>query len=115
KGYIAIAPNGEDPDAIFDVAVEAGAEDFVFSDDMIEVFAAPQDFQQVIEALEANGIKSESSELSMIPKNTLELSEQETMRVMHVITALEDLDDVQQIYSNLDISDEVMDKFEEEE
>jgi YebC/PmpR family DNA-binding regulatory protein len=115
KGYIAIAPDGEDPDAIFDIAVEAGAEDFVFSDDMIEVFAAPEDFQQVIEALEDNGIKSESSELSMIPKNTLELNDLDTMRVMHVINALEDLDDVQQIYSNLDISDEVMNKFEDEE
>ena len=115
KGYIAIAPNGEDADAIFDVAVEAGAEDFVFSDDMIEIFAAPENFQEVIEALEANGINSKSSELSMIPKNTLELGELDTMRVMHVINALEDLDDVQQIYSNLDISDDVMQKFEDEE
>jgi transcriptional/translational regulatory protein YebC/TACO1 len=81
---------------------------------MIEIFAAPEDFQGVIEALEANGIKSESSEISMIPKNTLELNDLDTMRVMHVINALEDLDDVQQIYSNLDISDEVMNKFEDE-
>ncbi len=112
KGYIAISPNGGDPEAVFEAAVEAGAEDVIISDDMIEVFALPEDFQQVRQALEDLGVKFETAELSLVPKNTLQLGEEETLKVMGVITALEELDDVQQVYSNLDISDEVMAKFE---
>ncbi|HIP88359.1 MAG TPA: YebC/PmpR family DNA-binding transcriptional regulator, partial [Anaerolineales bacterium] len=58
------------------------------------------------------GVQFETAELSYVPKNTLQLGEEETLKVMGVINALEDLDDVQQVYSNLDISDEVMAKFE---
>jgi len=112
KGYIAIAPDGVDEDNIFEVAVEAGAEDVIFGDDMIEVYAELSDFQVVRQALEDAGIEFETSELSMIPQNTLQLGEKETMQVMGVIEALEDLDDTQQVYSNLDISDDVMAKYE---
>jgi YebC/PmpR family DNA-binding regulatory protein len=112
KGYIAIAPNGIDRDTLFDVAVEAGADDVVFSDDLIEVFAEVPDFQAVRQALEDAGIEFETVELAMIPKTPMQLNEKETFQVMGVIEDLEDLDDVQQVYSNLDISDEVMAKYE---
>jgi YebC/PmpR family DNA-binding regulatory protein len=118
KGYIAIVPNGTsggvDPDALFEVAVEAGADDVVFSDDMIEVFAEVSDFQEVRQALEDAGIEFETVELSMIPKTPMQLGEKETLQVMGVIEDLEDLDDVQQVYSNLDISDEILAKYEAE-
>jgi YebC/PmpR family DNA-binding regulatory protein len=106
KGYIAIAPDGVDQDALFEVAVEAGA------DDVVEVFAELSDFQAVRQALEDAGIAFETAELSMIPKTPMQLGEKETIQVMGVIEDLEDLDDVQQVYSNLDISDEVMAKYE---
>ena len=112
KGYIAISPNGGDPETVFEAAVEAGADDVVISDDMIEVFSPPESFAEVRQALEDLGVKFETAELSYVPKNTLQLGEEETLKVMGVINALEDLDDVQQVYSNLDISDEVMAKFE---
>jgi YebC/PmpR family DNA-binding regulatory protein len=112
KGYIAIAPNGVDQDTIFDLAVEAGAEDVVFSDDMIEIFAEVADFQAVRQSLEDAGIQVETAELSMIPKTTLQLGEKETIQVMGVIEALEELDDTQQVYSNLYISDEILAKYE---
>jgi YebC/PmpR family DNA-binding regulatory protein len=112
KGYIAIASDGTDPDAVFETAVDAGAEDVIFSDDMIEVFAMPEDFQGVRQALEDSGANFETAELTMVPKNTLTLEENETFKVMEVITNLEDLDDTQEVYSNLDISDEIMEKFE---
>jgi YebC/PmpR family DNA-binding regulatory protein len=112
KGYIAIAPDGLDDDTIFEIAVEAGAEDIIFSDDMIEVYAELDSFQAVRQALEDAGIEFETAELSMIPKATMQLGEKETVQVMGVIEALEELDDVQQIYSNLDISDEVMAAYE---
>jgi len=112
KGYIAIAPDGMDQDTLFEIAVEAGAEDVVFSDDLIEVYAGLENFQTVREALQEAGIRFETAELAMLPKTTLQLEEKETLRVMGVIDALEELDDVQQVYSNLDISDEVMTRYE---
>jgi YebC/PmpR family DNA-binding regulatory protein len=112
KGYIAIAPNGVDQDALFEIAVEAGAEDVLFSDDLVEVFAAVSSFQAVRQALADADIAFETVELSMIPKTPMQLGEKETLQVMGVIEDLEDLDDVQQVYSNLDISDEVLAKYE---
>ncbi len=112
KGYIAIEPDGVDPDAVFEVAVEAGAEDVIFGDDMIEIYALVEDFQAVRQALADAGITVESAELSMVPKTMMQLGEKETLQVMGVIEALEELDDTQQVYSNLDISDEVMAKYE---
>jgi YebC/PmpR family DNA-binding regulatory protein len=112
KGYIAIAPDGADADTIFEVAVEAGAEDVVFGEDLVEVYAELGHFQAVRQALQEAGIEFETAELAMIPKATLQLGEKQTLQVMAVIDALEELDDTQQVYSNLAISDEVMAKYE---
>jgi YebC/PmpR family DNA-binding regulatory protein len=112
KGYIAIAPDGVDEDTVFEVAVEAGAEDVVFGDDLIEVYAELDAFQAVRQALEDAGIHFETAELAMIPKTTMQLAEKQTLQVMGIIDALEELDDIQQVYSNLEISDEVMAKYE---
>jgi YebC/PmpR family DNA-binding regulatory protein len=112
KGYIAVAPDGVDQDTLFEVAVEAGAEDVVFGDDLIEVYAELENFQAVRQALQEAGIRFETAELTMIPKTTMQLGEKETLQVMGVIEALEELDDVQQVYSNLDISDEIMAQYE---
>ena len=119
KGYIAITPDGADQarseahrETVFEVAVEAGAEDVVFSDDMIEVYAELEHFQAVRQALEDAGIHFETAELSMVPKTTMQLEDKKTLQVMGIIEALEELDDVQQVYSNLDISDEVMARYE---
>ncbi|MEE8392523.1 MAG: YebC/PmpR family DNA-binding transcriptional regulator, partial [Anaerolineae bacterium] len=112
KGYIAIAPDGVDDDTIFEIAVDAGADDVVFGDDMIEVYADIENFRAVRQALEEAGIHCETAEVSMIPKTTLQLGEKKTLQVMGVIDALEELDDIQQVYSNLEISDQVMAKYE---
>jgi YebC/PmpR family DNA-binding regulatory protein len=112
KGYIAVVPENADPDAVFEVAVEAGAEDVEFGDDLIEVFADPADLQSVREALLQSSFELETVELTMVPKNAVALDEKDTLKVMEVIEVLEDLDDVQQVYSNLHISDDVMAKYE---
>lgn len=112
KGYIAIPRDDQDVDTIFDTAVEAGADDVVLGDDLIEVYTAIIDFQTVQEALSKAGVLIDNAELAMIPNAPLQLGEGETIKVMGVIEALEELDDVQQVYSNLDISDEVMAKYE---
>lgn len=112
KGYLTLPPDDRDPDAIFDIAVEWGADDVVFGEDLIEIFTAPDDFQVVRDAFEGRGIDLESAEIAMIPKTTITLDEKQTFQNMNLINALEELDDVQQVYSNMELSDELMAKFE---
>jgi YebC/PmpR family DNA-binding regulatory protein len=112
RGYLTLEPDGLDPDEIFEVAVEWGADDVVFGDDLIEVFTAPETFRNVREALEGRGIRLESAEITLVPKTTVELEEKQALQNMNLISNLEELDDVQQVFSNLDITDELMARFE---
>jgi YebC/PmpR family DNA-binding regulatory protein len=112
RGYFTIESDDLDPDDLFDIAVDSGADDVTFGEDLIEVFADPADFQVVREGLEQHGIKLESAEITMMPRTTVTLEEKQTFQNMNLISTLEDLDDVQQVYSNLDISDELMAKYE---
>jgi YebC/PmpR family DNA-binding regulatory protein len=112
KGYLTLAPDGLDQDEIFDVAVEWGADDVVFGNDLVEIFTSAEDFRTVREALEGRGISLESAEITLVPKTTISLNEKQSLQNMNLIAALEDLEDVQQVYSNLDISDELMTAFE---
>jgi YebC/PmpR family DNA-binding regulatory protein len=112
KGYITIEAGTADPDALFEIAVEAGAEDVEIGDDLFEVFTESADLHVVRDALSADNVSINSAELSMIPRTTISLDEKGTLSNMNLIDALEELDDVQQVYSNLDISDEVMAAYE---
>ena len=114
KGYFTLETDDLDPNEIFDIAVDSGADDVIFGEDLAEVFADPADFQTVKERLEGHGLKLESAEITMVPKTTVSLDEKQTFQNMNLISTLEELDDVQQVYSNLDISDEVMAQFEEQ-
>jgi transcriptional/translational regulatory protein YebC/TACO1 len=78
----------------------------------VEVYTTMKDFQQIKRWFEKQGVTLNSAELSMIPKSLVHLGEKETMKAMGLIDALEELEDVKQVYSNLDISDEVMAKYE---
>lgn len=111
KGYIAI-PADSDPDEIALMAIDAGADDVTVGSDLVEVYTLLDDFQSVKETLERNGLTLESAEISMIPKSSVQLSEEKTMQAMRLIDALEDLDDIQQVHSNLDIPDEIIAKYE---
>jgi YebC/PmpR family DNA-binding regulatory protein len=115
KGYLTLEPDGLDPDEVFEVAVEWGADDVVFGDDLIEVFTMPDDFRTVREALEGRGMKLGSAEITLVPKTTVALEEKQALQNMNLISNLEELDDVQQVYSNLDITDELMARFEAQE
>jgi YebC/PmpR family DNA-binding regulatory protein len=112
KGYFTLAPDDLDADEIFDIAVDSGADDVTFGADLVEIFSEPGDFQTVREGLEEHSLKLESAEITMMPKTTIALDEKQTFQNMNLISNLEDLDDVQQVYSNLDISDELMANFE---
>lgn len=114
KGYIAIpVQEGQDPDEIAMLAIDAGADDVVPSSDMVEVYTVVTDFQAVREALEGHGLQFDSQEpIWMLPKSVMTLNEKSTLATMNLIDALEELDDVTRVFTNLDISDEVLEKYQ---
>jgi len=112
KGYITLPMENLNEDKVFEVALEAGAEDVAFSDGSAEVFTAPSDLQAVRQAFEDAHFEVETAELSMIPKTYVSLEPSDTLKIMNLIEALEDLDDVAKVYSNLDISEEALAEIE---
>ena len=112
KGYITIESDEVDPDEVFMMAVEVGADDVEISDEVIEIYTTPDTLHLVSNALVDNGLNVDDAELAPIPKNEIELDPKETMQVMGIIEALDDLDDVQQVYSGLHLSDEAMAELE---
>ncbi|HDN80177.1 MAG: YebC/PmpR family DNA-binding transcriptional regulator [Chloroflexi bacterium] len=114
RGYITLSVDDQDPEELAMIAIDAGADDVQVSDDMVEVYTTVEDFQWVKEALEKRGLKIEAAQISMVPKSLVSLDEKGTFQNMNLIEALEELDDVTEVYSNLDISDEMMNKFEAE-
>ncbi|ENY73578.1 hypothetical protein G114_02404 [Aeromonas diversa CDC 2478-85] len=99
---------GADEDALMEAALEAGADDVVTEEDgTIEVYTTPNDFGTVLDGLEAAGFKPESAEVTMIPSTEAELDAETAPKLMRLIDMLEDLDDVQEVYHNGSISDEV--------
>ncbi|MEH8157881.1 YebC/PmpR family DNA-binding transcriptional regulator [Aeromonas veronii] len=99
---------GVDEEALMDAALEAGADDVVTEEDgTIEVYTTPNDFGTVLDGLEAAGFKAQSAEVTMIPSTEAELDAETAPKLMRLIDMLEDLDDVQEVYHNGSISDEV--------
>ncbi|MGL5038135.1 MAG: YebC/PmpR family DNA-binding transcriptional regulator [Aeromonas sp.] len=99
---------GVDEDALMEAALEAGADDVVTEEDgSIEVYTTPNDFGTVLDALEAAGFKPTNAEVTMIPSTEAELDAETAPKLMRLIDMLEDLDDVQEVYHNGSISDEV--------
>ncbi len=111
KGYITIPMEGKDEESLFEAAIEAGAEDVEFSDEVAEVYTAPTDLQAVREAFQKQGIAVETAELVWKPKNPVSLGTKETLQNLSLIEALEDLEDVSRVFSNLDISEEAVEEF----
>ncbi len=115
KSYFTLETEAMDHDTLFELAVESGAADVVFSDSMVEIYAEPSDFQIIREGLQLRGLKIDTAELTMVPKTTVSLDEKQAFQNMTLISSLEEIDDVQDVYSNLDITDELMAKYEEQE
>jgi len=115
KSYFSLEPAGMDADRVFDIAVESGADDVVFNDDLVEIYAEPGDFQIIREGLHLRGLKIDTAELTMVPRTTVGLDEKQAFQNMSLISSLEELDDVQDVFSNLEISDELMARYEEQE
>ncbi|MDP3936991.1 MAG: YebC/PmpR family DNA-binding transcriptional regulator [Deltaproteobacteria bacterium] len=111
KGYLAIeSGSAATEEKIMDVALEAGAEDVRESEGGWEVITEPQDYEKVKQALEAAGLTLASAELSMVPQSTVTLKGDEADHMLRLMSAFEDHDDVQNVYSNFDIPDSEMER-----
>ncbi len=114
KGYILVDKNAVSEDELFNISVDAGAEDIKSSDKNYEIFCEPHDFENVKKALQENNIKWEMADLTMVPNSTVQVTGQTAKQLLSLIEALEDHDDVQKVYANFDIPDEIMEEIARE-
>jgi YebC/PmpR family DNA-binding regulatory protein len=113
KGIITFDKEGLDEDTIMEVALEAGADDVSDEGEVWEVLCGPTDIAEVSEGLNAAGLTPASAELVKLPTTEVAISDPgEAAKVLALMEALDDADDVQNVYSNFDISDEIMDQIE---
>ena len=108
KGVVIVPTSSAAEDDVFLAAADAGAEDVRPSDESIEVVTPPEALRAVEDALRAAGIDVESSDLTHVPRTTVPLDGGDAKKVLALIDRLEDLDDVQDVYANFDIPDEVL-------
>lgn len=111
--YFAFPLEGHDTDKMFELAVEAGADDVTFDDGTVEIFGPVESFKEIGDTLKAAHILPEEAELRYIPNNETELETDQSIQVLRLIENLEELDDVQSVFSTLSISDEVLAQLEE--
>jgi YebC/PmpR family DNA-binding regulatory protein len=108
KGYIAIENNAVDEEALMEAALDAGAEDIREDDSTFEVITAPEDFEAVKAAIEAASIPYTVAEVTALPQSTTFLKGKDAEQMVKLMEALEDCDDVQKVYTNADIPDEIV-------
>lgn len=116
KGVITVAKEKADEEKVFEVAIEAGAEDVSSeADDVFEIYTVPSDLETVAADMTSAGIELESQEHDKIPQNTVMLTEDQARKMLRLLDIFEDHDDVQKVYANFDMSPETMAKLNEEE
>jgi len=115
KGVFMVKRQDAVEEELMTLAIDAGADDFTSDEDFYEINCQPQDFDKVRTALTKKNVKIESSELSMVPKNTIKITDEDTARkILTLVEELEDNDDVQNVYVNFDIPDEVLKNIDKE-
>jgi len=108
KGYIVVDKAAKSEEELFEIAIEAGADDMQDEGDVFEIFTAPDAFDGVHEAIKAAGIEPQAAEVSMIPQNYIKLEGADAKQMMKLYDALDDNDDVQKVYANFDIDESEM-------
>lgn len=112
KGSITFDKN-VDYDKLFETAINYDAEDILEEEEEYKVITSVENFQKVVEGLESEGFKSANAELTRIPQNTVEITDEAiASQILKLLDKLEEHDDVQNVYANFDISDEIMQKLE---
>jgi YebC/PmpR family DNA-binding regulatory protein len=105
KGYIVVDKATKAEDELFDVAIEAGADDLRDDEDNFEIITSPENFEKVVSAVKAAGVEPQVAEVSMVPQNYVKLEGQDARQMLKLMEALEDHDDVQKVSANFDISE----------
>lgn len=113
KGCISIDKNEIGEDELLEIITQAGAEDLKLEDDVYEIITEVQNFEAVKNALNKNNIKLKFSETSMVPQNYIKIDPNGARSVLKLIETLEDNEDVQEVYSNLDIPDEIIEELQQ--
>jgi YebC/PmpR family DNA-binding regulatory protein len=108
KGYIVVDKNAKPEDELFEIALEAGADDMQTEGDVFEIYTAPENFEAVHEAIKSAGIEAQAAEISMIPQNYTALEGADAKQMLKLYEALDDHDDVQKVYANFDIDESEM-------
>lgn len=111
KGLITALANGHDPDEIALGAIDAGAEDVRVDGETIEVETGPANLEPVRKVLEATGVEIENADFAMVPSTPIEVDEKTAHQTMRLIEALEELEDVQRVYTNAEFSEEAVNSF----
>jgi len=108
KGYIVVSKSSVDEDKLMGIVLDAGAEDMVAEEENFAVKCAQADFFKVKKAIDDNKIKMENAEVTLIPKSTVKVVGDDAKKVMDLVDALEEHEDVQNVYANFDIPDDLL-------
>jgi len=114
RGLIAIEANDFDTEELALKAIDAGAEDVNVENNYVEIYTRPEDLEAVREKLEGENIPIASAEISMLPKTTVDLAEKPTLQTLKLLHKLEEIDGVQHVSSNINFSDDILEKYEEQ-
>ncbi|WP_425061214.1 putative transcriptional regulatory protein [Sporomusa carbonis] len=109
KGLFVVEQDGIDEEELMLLTLDAGADDFEASDGQFEITTTPDNFEQVQEALEKNNIKAVVARITMVPETTVDLSGDEATKMIKLLDVLEDHDDIQEVYTNFDIPEDIDD------
>ena len=112
KGLIVVNAGEVEEDHLMEVALEAGAEDVRAEEEQFEVITALEDFETVRQAIEEKDIPIEMAEVTMLPQTAISLDRDHAIKMLKLMDVLEDNDDVQSVYANFDISDEIMESID---
>ena len=105
KGYIVVDKSGRSEEELFELAIEAGADDLRDDEDTFEIITTPDAFDGVLTAIKGSGIEPQVAEVEMVPQNYVRLEGGDARQMLKLMEALEDHDDVQKVSANFDISD----------
>ena len=105
KGYLVVSKSAKAEEELFDVVIEAGADDMRDDEDNFEIITSPENFESVSAALKTAGIETQVAEIEMVPQNYIKLEGGDARQMLKLMEALEDHDDVQKVSANFDISE----------
>jgi YebC/PmpR family DNA-binding regulatory protein len=111
QGVVTAEVSQDEGEEIALVAIDAGAEDFKLEGTYLEIYAVPENFDSLRGAIEQRGVKITSAELSMVPRNTVSLDAKTALQALRLLDQLEELDDVQKVYTNADFPDEALEQY----